>query len=260
MNKNKNSYIITYAIILVVVVASLLSLAATSLKPMQLANVKTEKMTAILNSIGEGGGVAEAVDKKAYIDVEYQKYIKEAFCVDSMGNKVEGADAFSALDNLSEVYAQKIAMPVFMAEIDGQRLYVLPTYGKGLWGPVWAYIALEGDCNRVYGAVFDHKSETPGLGAEIATTAFCEQFVGKQLFGDGEFKGIRLTKGVGSSAGNPYAVDGISGGTLTGNGVTKMLLDCLGDYVPFFQKVQMENQETAAVEVVENQVEIIEVQ
>ncbi len=237
MNKNSNTYIILYATILVVVVAAVLSFAAISLKPMQQANIRIEKMSAILSSIGEGKDASSAPSKDAYIETQYAKYIVASFCVDAEGNEVQGADAFAALDNLPEVFALKSAMPVFVAKLDdGKTLYVVPTTGKGLWGAVWGYIALEDNCDTIYGVVLDHKSETPGLGAEIATPKFTEQFVGKQLFKDGKFQSIQLTKGVGSSAGNPYAVDAVSGGTLTSNGVSAMFKNCLGDYVPFFEK------------------------
>lgn len=249
MNKNSNTYIITYATILVVVVAAILSYASISLQPLQMANVEVEKMGAILSSIGEGKDADTAPEgKDKYIKEQYAKYITSSFCVNAEGEKVEGADAFKALDDLKAVFASRTAMPVFEAHLsDGKKLYVLPTTGSGLWGPVWGYIALEGDCNTVYGATFDHKGETPGLGAEIATPAFSDQFVGKNIFEDGKFKSIVLSKGAGSSMGNPYAVDAISGGTLTSNGVSAMLKTCLGDYVPFFDKVRAA---TAAADVV----------
>ncbi len=244
MNKNKNSYIILYATVMVVIVAAVLSLAATSLAPMQAANVKTEKMMAILNSIGEGKDAASAPDKKTYVEAEYDKFIVNAFCVDAAGNKVESVsadDVLKQLDNLPAVFAAKSELPVFEAKLsDGELLYVVPTTGKGLWGDIWGYIALKSDCNTVYGAILDHKSETPGLGAEIATPEFSAEFVGKEIFKGGKYVGITLTKGVGSSVGNPNAVDAVTGGTLTSNGVTNMLVECLGDYVPFFDKVKGE--------------------
>lgn len=240
MNKNSNIYIIIYATILVVVVAAVLSYASISLQPLQQANVRIEKMGAILGSIGQGKQADTAPQgKDKYIDEQYAKYIVSSFCVNAAGDKVEGADAFKALDNLKEVFALREAMPVFEARLDdAMMLYVIPMTGAGLWGPVWGYVALKNDCNTVYGATFDHKGETPGLGAEISTPAFSSQFVGKTIFDGNEFHSIALTKGVGSSIDNPYAVDGISGGTLTSNGVSAMLKQCLGDYVPFFEKVR----------------------
>lgn len=241
MNRNSNFYTIMYAVILVVIVATVLSFAAISLKPMQDANVLTEKMGAILGSIGEGKGADDASDKDAYIRGEFDKYIKKTFLVSANGDATEtpAGEVLATLDRLPAVFEAKSGMPVFEAQLaDGKVVYVVPVNGKGLWGPVWGYIALNADCNVIYGAQFDHKSETPGLGAEIALPAFSNQFIGKQLFKDGKFQSVNLTKGVGSSDGNPYAVDAISGGTLTSNGVKAMLQNCLGDYVPFFEHIQ----------------------
>ncbi len=238
MNKNSNTYIITYATILVVVVAAVLAFAAISLKPLQQENIKIEKMGAILTSIGEGGEADAAPEgKDKYIETEYHKFIVEAFTVNAKGERVDGVDAFKTLDNLEETFEKKEALPVFQAKLsDGQTLYVVPTNGKGLWGPVWGYVALKSDCDEIYGVVFDHKSETPGLGAEIANSEFESKFTGKRLFKDGVFQSVSLLKNVGDS--NPYAVDAISGGTLTCNGVNDMIKNCLSDYVPFFQSVR----------------------
>lgn len=248
MNKQSNTYIVTYATILVVVVAAVLSFAAIKLQPMQQANVKTEKMGAILSTIGEGTQAGMVSDKNKYIEEEFGKFITKAFFVDSTGTATDAPteQVLASLNNLPAVFAERAAMPVFVATVDGGKTeYVVPMTGKGLWGPVWGYIALNEDCNTVMGAVFDHKSETPGLGAEISTKPFQDQFIDKQIFNkDGLFVSIDLTKGKGSSAGNPYAVDAISGGTLTSNGVKAMIFNCLGDYVPFFEKVQ--SQVTAA--------------
>lgn len=245
MNKQSNTYIVTYATILVVVVAAVLSFAAIKLQPMQEANVKTEKMGAILSTIGEGSEAATAPDKNKYIETEFAKYITNAFFVDSTGNTTDATPeaVLASLNDLPSVFASRTAMPVFEATVEkdgGKRTeYVIPMTGKGLWGAVWGYVALNADCNTVEGAVFDHKGETPGLGAEIAGKPFQAQFIGKQIFNkEGEFVSIDLLKGQGASAGNPSAVDAISGGTLTSNGVKAMLKDCLRDYVPFFEKVQ----------------------
>lgn len=245
MNKQSNTYIVTYATVLVIVVAAVLSFAAIKLQPMQQANVKTEKMGAILSTIGQGEGAQTATDKNKYIETEFAKYITKAFFVDSTGTVTDAPteQVLASLNDLPAVFAARTAMPVFVATVakNGKTMieYVVPATGKGLWGPVWGYLALNDDCNTIVGAVFDHKSETPGLGAEIATKPFEDQFIGKQIFNkEGQFVSIDLLKGKGASAGNPYAVDAISGGTLTSNGVKDMLWNCLNDYVPFFEKVQ----------------------
>lgn len=245
MNKNSNTYIIAYATILVVVVAAVLAYASISLSGRQQANVLIEKKGAILASIGRGlpdGDIPGGKD--AYVNAEYDKYITASFFVDAQGVRTDATagEVLGTLSKLPEVFEARTALPVFEAKGTGSDvIYVVPMTGKGLWGPVWGYVALNGDCTTIVGAVFDHKGETPGLGAEIALPPFQKQFVGKHLFEDGEFKSVTLTKGVGSSTGNPFAVDAISGGTLTSNGVRDMLWDCLEAYVPFFLKVQSES-------------------
>ena len=239
MNKNSNTYIITYSAVMVIIVAAVLSYASLSLGKIQAENVRIEKMGDILRSIGEGGDADKAPDKAKYITEEYNKYIVGSFAVNVKGDKVEGADAFNLLTNLKAEYdkpADERALPVFVSKnAEGVISYVIPVWGTGLWGPVWGYVALADNLDTVDGVVFDHKSETPGLGAEIATPAFQAQFVGKQILKDGKVIAIKLQKG-GADDSDPYAVDALSGGTLTSQGVEKMLKKCLGDYDAFIQK------------------------
>ena len=127
------------------------------------------------------------------------------------------------------------SVPLYVTEKDGETFYVVPLRGKGLWGPVWGYLALESDGNTVVGATFGHKSETPGLGAEITTPIFTDQFPGQKISEAGVFQSISVVK-AGTSAGN-YMVDGISGGTITSNGVNDMLTDCLAPYAVYFKNI-----------------------
>jgi Na+-transporting NADH:ubiquinone oxidoreductase subunit C len=107
--------------------------------------------------------------------------------------------------------------------------------GKGLWGPIWGFVALEGDYNTVYGAVFSHKSETPGLGAEISEAFFQEPFEGKTIYNtEGKLVSIDVKKG-GAGDSNPHAVDGITGGTITSVGVQEMMKRTFGIYDTYFQ-------------------------
>lgn len=239
MNKNSNIYIITYASVMVVIVAAVLSFAALSLKNIQAENVKIEKMGDILRSIGEGTEADKVPNKAAYINEMYKKYIIDSYAVNVQGDKVEGANAFNLLSNLKAEYdkpASERLLPVFVSKNDeGVVSYVIPVWGVGLWGPVWGYVALADNWDTVHGVVFDHKSETPGLGAEISSSAFQAQFAGKQILKDGKVVAIRLQKG-GAQEGDPYAVDAVSGGTLTSVGVENMLKNCLSDYDAFIQK------------------------
>ena len=117
----------------------------------------------------------------------------------------------------------------------------MPLTGKGLWGPIWGYIAVKSDGKTVNGAVFDHKSETPGLGAEINTPKFMAQFEGKLLFDEqGNFVSIKVVKGgvANSNIKPPYGVDAVSGGTITSQGLEKMLEKSIQPYVPFLKELQ----------------------
>lgn len=128
--------------------------------------------------------------------------------------------------------ADKRQVPLYVAEVDQKTYYILPLRGKGLWGPIWGYVAVEGDGNTVYGATFGHKTETPGLGAEIATPFFQDKFPGKKLFSS-NYDGIQVRKG---DASGDQQVDGISGGTITSVGVQDMIQDCLKAYKPYLLK------------------------
>ena len=121
---------------------------------------------------------------------------------------------------------------IFECEKDGKTYFVLPQEGAGLWGPIWGYLSLEADKNTVYGAYFSHKGETPGLGAEISTPAFQSQFVGKHIIKNGELVSIAVVKPGKIDESKDY-VDGIGGGTITSQGVDKMMLESLNCYKDF---------------------------
>lgn len=227
MDVNSNKYTIGFSIVMVVIVALLLAFASEGLKPMQNQNIEREKMQNILKSVGIEVTRDEAKDA-------YDKYITEEIVLNDKGEQIEG-DAFK-VDILKEYKSggQK-NFPIFIYESEGSKKYIIPLVGKGLWGPIWGYIALEEDKNTVAGASFDHKGETPGLGAEINQGWFQEPFVGKKIFDEsGEYKSIRVIKG-GAPEGDKHGVDAISGGTITGNGVSEMLVRTLKTYEPYLK-------------------------
>jgi Na+-transporting NADH:ubiquinone oxidoreductase subunit C len=154
--------------------------------------------------------------------------------VNTNGEKT-GADAFTV--DLKAEFGKpvgKLDLRVFVSPDNGSKKYIFPVRGAGLWGPIWGYVSLNDDFKTVYGAVFDHQGETPGLGAEIATPAFQQQFQGKSLYdNNGTFMGIRVVK-PGTPVDNTYTVDGISGGTITSKALEKMVFDCLSNYKAFF--------------------------
>ena len=250
MNTNSNTYTFIYAALLVVVVAAVLAYVSESLKPIQQANVSTEKRINILASAHLGADIAKADDKVAHTATLFDKYITASYVVNSKGEALEG-DAFNAemseqyetirqMAGLSPQEQEKLRatlrLPVFECTLDdGTLLYIVQTYGQGLWGPLWGYVSIKDDLNTIYGAVFDHKGETPGLGSEIATPAYASQFEGKTIFDNGKFVSIAVIKG-GARPNDLHAVDAVSGGTITSNGLQDMIQVSLQEYVPFFTK------------------------
>ena len=232
MDVNKNSYTFSFAAIMVVIVAALLSTAAIGLKPFQSKNVLLEKKQNILSSVGININREDA-------DIQYPLYVKQELILNSKGEIVEGV-AFD-IDLQKELKKDKESqlLPLFISEVDSKKKYIIPLRGKGLWGPIWGFISLEDDLNKVFGAVFDHKGETPGLGAEINQPFFQDPFSGKTIFEDGNLTSIKVIKG-GAPDGDMHAVDGISGGTITSDGVSDMLYERLTMYLPYFSKVKSE--------------------
>ncbi|PKP22848.1 MAG: NADH:ubiquinone reductase (Na(+)-transporting) subunit C [Bacteroidetes bacterium HGW-Bacteroidetes-21] len=228
MNTNKNSYIFIYATVMIVIVAVMLSLASLLLKPKQDFNIDVEKKKNILSSINITAEAKEVPDL-------YKKHITAVYAVDANGKVMDGVDALNIKlkDELVKAPENR-SYPVFEAiNKEGEKLYIFPIQGKGLWGPIWGYVSFKEDLNTVYGAVFDHKGETPGLGAEIAQPDFQARFKDKTIFDEtGNYTSIKITK-PGTTAPTIHNVDGISGGTITSNGLGLMLKTGLENYIPF---------------------------
>lgn len=239
MKRDSNSYIFLYSIVMVVVVAVLLALVSSGLKPAQQENIKMEKRIDILKSIGLGESLEGA--GQAAVSEAYSKYIKQELVVGSDGKTVEGVHAFD-LDLRDELTkpASERQLPVFVATLDdGAVKYIFPLVGQGLWGQIWGYLSVSADMNTVYGTSFGHKSETPGLGADIATVGFQNRFKGKKLFEGSDFVSVAVKKS-GNTADNPHAIDAISGATLTSEGVANMLLHSLSEYRSFMESKKKE--------------------
>lgn len=227
MNRQGNTYTFLYSVVLVVVVAALLSIVSLSLQPRQNENRQNEKRQNILSAIHISSTAANSAEL-------FDKYIKEQFIINAKGEKVPGK-AFDV--NIEQQYKQPLAdreLPVFVADVDGATKYILPIYGAGLWGPIWGYISLDDNKDTIYGTFFDHQGETPGLGAEIVTPKFNEQFRNKQIFSDHKLVGIDVVKG--GNATGPNEVDAISGGTITSKGVENMVKNYLTYYEPFLKQ------------------------
>jgi len=230
MKQFTNRYIFIFSSVMVIAVATLLSLAATLLQPAQEKNLEIEKKKSMLESINI------PADRNT-TETLYDKYIKESFVLNSKGDIIDGVNAFNVVMNIEQKKPlEQQYLPVFIASPDdGEKITILPLEGKGLWGPVYGYISLKSDMNTTYGVNFDHKGETPGLGAEINTNAFEGMFQGKKLFEDGKFVSIQVVKG-GAKPGDSHGVDAISGGTITSKGLEKMLVDCISKYNDYLIK------------------------
>lgn len=224
MKTNSNSYTIIYAAVMVVIVAFMLAFVSSSLRDRQNRNVEFDTKKQILS----------ALNVRNVEDVEntYKKYVKQDMLMQADGTLTENQDGFSTAYE-KEVKTNK-RFHVFVAEKDGDTKYVFPVFGTGLWGAIWGYVALNSDKNTVYGVYFSHASETPGLGAEIATEHFQTLFSGKKAVDNGQ---IVLGVVKNGKVENPECqVDGISGGTITSDGVNLMLKNCLSNYKNFLTK------------------------
>ncbi|HQI70130.1 MAG TPA: NADH:ubiquinone reductase (Na(+)-transporting) subunit C [Bacteroidales bacterium] len=232
-----NRYTLIYSAILVIVVAVALTIVAVKLKPAQTNNIRVEKMQNILKSVN-----MESDTKNA--EKLYNKYITESFVITSTGELKTDIKAFDVDLNLElKKRNEQRNLPVFVYTSDeGNRNYIIPVRGKGLWGPIWGYISFNNDFNTISGTMFDHKGETPGLGAEISTTVFQEQFIGKTIFDEQmNFVSVKVVKG-GAAPDDKHGVDAVSGGTITSQGLEKMIFDGLSPYITYFnQQMKKEN-------------------
>lgn len=232
---HSNRYTFIYATVISVVTAVLLAFSAEGLKPFQDANIALDKKTSILRSL------RHPETERTVIEKTYAERVKE-LVVNAQGEEVSGVNAQEVVlkDELEKPLAERrLPLYIYTAE-DGRKNYVIPMQGVGLWGPIWGYISIEEDFNTVYGAFFDHKSETPGLGAEIAEKPFQQQFQGKKIMsGDNRFISVHVVKKAAKTDYGPeHRVDGISGGTITSTGTDKMLKECVEPYLGYFGKIK----------------------
>ena len=202
MNTNSNTYIIVYSTILVVIVAFLLAFVYQALKPMQDANVALDIKKQILYSLNIRG--------------------------------LDGAEAEAKYKEVVLSEAEKDGLKYYVCLVDGKTKYVFPLKGMGLWGGISAFVSVNDDLNTIYGAYFNHESETAGLGAEIKDSqAWQEKFQGKKILTDDGSMAIAVVKKVENPASE---VDCVTGATLTSNGVSDMLRDGLKKYLDILKK------------------------
>jgi Na+-transporting NADH:ubiquinone oxidoreductase subunit C len=227
INKNSNAYIIIYTVVMVTIVGALLAFLATSLKPMQDANVLNEQKSSIMKAFGEA-------------DASFDEVVTMGRLTAGEFVAVEEADVqavFDLLGNRKALTEAQDKLPIFKMEKEGTTKFVLPIVGKGLWGDIWGYVALQQAEGNVVitGIVMDHAGETPGLGAEIATEKVQKAFEGKKLYNaEGKFA-VKMQKG---GATNEHEVDAITGGTKTCDGVNAMLAESIAKYEGFLRATE----------------------
>ncbi len=242
---DKNSYTLLFAVGMVIVVGSILAYTASVLKPNIDANKRLEMQQNILYAMGINDNDEKSV---AFISTDkapeaFSKYIIKQLVIQD-GNVTEDSTAY-LIDVKKEKTLAKDAsysrrLPLFVGEKDGKTIYVAPIRGKGLWDAIWAYVAIDENM-VIQGIFFDHKGETPGLGANINKRFFMDDFIGEDLMHNGVFKGVTVAKGNNDPLNkrkDDNKVDAIAGATITGDGVSSMLRSELRLYVPYFKKLK----------------------
>lgn len=237
INKESNGYTFGFAIALVVVVGALLAGIAMWTKPFQEKNDVVKKKMDILKALLP----TEEADKisRKNAETEFSKYVNldDAVVINMNGDIKEGVAPFDV--DIKKEYRDKTLkpedknFPMYIAELNGEKAYIIPVVGKGLWGPIWGNICLASDMRTIQGATFDHKTETPGLGAEIKQSFFTSRWVDEKITDEeGNFSKFEIVKD--GSGSMPSKVDGITGGTITSKGVEEMVNRCLKPYVSYF--------------------------
>lgn len=236
MSRDSNLYTFLFVGIMIVGIASILAYTSQTLKPMQDENVKNEKMQNILSTVGINVTREEA-------EKSYKKYIVEELALKIDGSINENINPFSDLNLAKELKKdyEDQHFPLYVAEINSEKYYIIELRGTGLWDAIWGYISLKSDFNTVNGVSFDHKGETAGLGAEITKDWFKESFKDEKIFNsEGELVGITVLKGNNDPNNidkDDHEVDAISGSTITGDGVTDMIYERVNNYLPYLSLI-----------------------
>jgi Na+-transporting NADH:ubiquinone oxidoreductase subunit C len=237
--QQSNTYIITFSVILTVVLGLLLSGTSQVLGPMQREAIALDQKKQILGAVISGDEIAAMTPEE--VNSYYGSHIASTV-VDVNGKEI--TDATAAGVDVGKNYKKPVEerqFPVYIFHEEGDvaavKSYVFPIYGAGLWDAIWGFLALDTDMNTVGGITLAHAGETPGLGARITEPGVQGRFEGKEIFNEsGELVAIQMQKGEGKDySGNPHQVDGMSGATITGNGLNNMLKNYLGYYKAYIE-------------------------
>jgi Na+-transporting NADH:ubiquinone oxidoreductase subunit C len=236
--ESSNKYIITFIIIMTVIAAVALAgmreiTMSASTRNEEIFNKRSILLT-VNEYLGDGLRVADLSDEQVLKMFNEQV---EQIVLNQNGEVVPNklAEKIDLAVEKKKPESERL-LPLFIFKNEKEKFYILSIRGSGLWDEIWGNIAVKSDLNTIAGATFDHKGETPGLGAEIKDNpAFPGQFVGKQMFKDGE---VAILVRKGGSQDKLYEVDGISGATITGDGVSEMLQRGIAYYLPYFESIE----------------------
>lgn len=230
---------------MVIVVGSLLAFIASGLKPRIDENERFEKQQNILYAMGvnqnEGDGDVSFIPTST-VEEQFSKFITSQLVLEG-SEAVEKEDAY-LIDVQKELAkaknGKKAELPLLIGEKDGEKFYIIPMYGKGLWDAIWGYISLDENM-EIKGVFFDHKGETPGLGSNINQRFFMDDFKGESVMDGNTYAGVNVAKGNNDPLNNDKednTVDALAGATITGNGVTAMIKESLKLYKPYLQTIR----------------------
>ncbi|MEB8330256.1 Na(+)-translocating NADH-quinone reductase subunit C [Flavobacteriaceae bacterium KMM 6897] len=247
-NTDKNVYTVAFAAVMVIVVGSVLAFLASALSERIIQNEKLEKQQNILYAMGinenedEGSVNFVPTDK---VEDEFNKYIIEQLVIED-GKITENKEAYLINLKKQETAAKNgkaRKLPLFIGEKEGKKFYIIPMYGKGLWDAIWGFVSLDENL-VVQGVYFDHKGETPGLGANIKQRYFMDDFEGESILDGTEYAGIKVAKGNNDPVNNikdDNEVDALAGATITGNGVSAMIRESVNLYKSYLETIRAKN-------------------
>jgi Na+-transporting NADH:ubiquinone oxidoreductase subunit C len=239
INTEKNSYTIAFAVVMVVIVGSLLAFVSSTLKEQINTNERFEKMQNILYAMGVNNNDESNVVfiPTSEVQTQFETYITKQFVIQN-GQMTEDPEAY-LIDLKREEASENPRLPLFVGEKDGKKFYIVPMRGKGLWDAIWGFVSVD-DQKVIQGAYFDHKGETPGLGANIKMRYFMDDFIGESIENNGAIVGVKVAKGNNDPVNEDKydnEVDALAGATITGNGLSAMLSTSLKKYESFFNSL-----------------------
>ncbi len=239
--QQSNTYIIVFSAVLTIVLGLLLSGSSQLLGPLQQKAIALDKKKQILGAVISSEEIEAMTPEQVN---EFYNTTISSTVVDINGQEVTTAGVTAEKVEVAKFYkkpADDRQYPVYIFHETGDeskvKSYIFPLYGAGLWDAIWGYVALDTDMNTIGGITLAHAGETPGLGARITEPSVQARYVGKTIFDEsGELVSVQMKKGEGKDwSSNPHAVDGMSGATITANGVNKMLSNYLGYYSAYIK-------------------------